>query len=109
MLFRSAGDIKLSGYVHDDVGGRFSIFDDATIFTLFFLGVSKEDVKAMLNASLDAQKEFLSENIEQNDINNNSIHEKEKTQGQVNKQPSDTGGISKEDFKKQIQARKTNR
>lgn len=49
------------------------------------------------------------QNIEQNDINNNSIHEKEKTQGQVNKQPSDTGGISKEDFKKQIQARKTNR
>jgi len=49
------------------------------------------------------------QNIEQNDMNNNSIHEKEKTQDQVNKQPSDTGGISKEDFKKQIQARKTNR
>ena len=61
-----ANEIKLSGYVHDDVGGRFSIFDDATIFTLFFLGVSKEEVRKMLNASLDAQKEFLNP-----DINNN--------------------------------------
>ena len=34
-----SGEIKLSGFVHDDVGGRFSIFDDATIFTLLFLGV----------------------------------------------------------------------
>lgn len=62
-----SGEIKLSGFVHDDVGGRFSIFDDATIFTLFFLGVSKQDVKDMLNASLDAQKEFLNPDIEQNE------------------------------------------
>ena len=61
------GEIKLSGYVHDDVGGRFSIFDDATIFTLFFLGVSKEEVKAMLNASLDAQAEFLNSDVEKNE------------------------------------------
>lgn len=62
-----SGEIKMSGYVHDDVGGRFSIFDDATIFTLFFLGISKQDVKDMLNASLDAQKEFLNPNIEENE------------------------------------------
>lgn len=61
------GEIKLSGYVHDDVGGRFSIFDDATIFTLMFLGVSKNDIKDMLNASLDAQKEFLNPDIENNE------------------------------------------
>ncbi len=61
------GEIKLSGFVHDDVGGRFSIFDDATIFTLFFLGVSKEDVKAMLEASKAAQQEFLNPDIENND------------------------------------------
>ncbi len=60
------GDIKLSGCVHDDVGGRFSIFDDATIFTLAFAGVEKDDVKAMLNASLDAQKEFLNPDINAN-------------------------------------------
>lgn len=62
----NAGDIKLSGYVHDDVGGRFSIFDDATIFTLAFAGVAKEDVVAMLNASLNAQKEFLNDDINSN-------------------------------------------
>lgn len=60
------GDIKLSGVVHDDVGGRFSIFDDATIFTMAYAGVSKEDTKKMLETSLAAQKEFLNA-----DINNN--------------------------------------
>ena len=63
----NSGEIKMSGFVHDDVGGRFSIFDDATIFTLFFLGVSKQEVKDMLNASLDAQKEFLNPNVEENE------------------------------------------
>ena len=62
----NAGDIKLSGLVHDDVGGRFSIFDDATIFTLAYVGVAKEDVIAMLNASLNAQEEFLNADIESN-------------------------------------------
>ena len=60
------GDIKLSGYVHDDVGGRFSIFDDATIFTLAFAGVAKDDVIAMLNASLNAQKEYLNPDLKSN-------------------------------------------
>ena len=62
----NAGDIQLSGCVHDDVGGRFSIFDDATIFTLAFAGVAKEDVIAMLNSSLSAQKEFLNPDINSN-------------------------------------------
>ncbi len=62
----NAGDIKLSGFVHDDVGGRFSIFDDATIFTLAFAGVPKDDVIAMLNASLQAQNEYLSADINHN-------------------------------------------
>ena len=62
----NAGDIKLSGFVHDDVGGRFSIFDDATIFTLAYVGIAKDDVIAMLNASLAAQKEFLNPDINQN-------------------------------------------
>lgn len=63
----NAGDIKLSGLVHDDVGGRFSIFDDATIFTLAFSGVSKADTKKMLEASLAAQKEFLNSDISANE------------------------------------------
>ena len=62
----NAGDIKLSGFVHDDVGGRFSIFDDATIFTLAYVGVAKEDVIAMLNASLEAQKDYLNPDLNKN-------------------------------------------
>jgi len=61
-----SGDIKLSGYVHDDVGGRFSILDDATIFTLAFAGMEKSDVTKLLEASLAAQKEFLNTNIDEN-------------------------------------------
>ena len=60
-------ELCMSGFVHDDVGGRFSVFDDATIFTLAFLGAKKQDVIDMLNASLEAQKEFLNKNIEEND------------------------------------------
>ena len=60
------GEIKISGFVHDDVGGRFSILDDATIFTLAFAGMEKAEVKKMLEASLSAQKEFLNPNIEEN-------------------------------------------
>lgn len=63
----NAGDIKLSGVVHDDVGGRFSIFDDATIFTMAYTGVSKETTKKMIEASLAAQKEFSNTDINSNE------------------------------------------
>lgn len=61
------GDIKLSGLVHDDVGGRFSILDDATMFTMAYAGVSKADAKKILESSLAAQKEFLSPDINSNE------------------------------------------
>jgi glucose-6-phosphate isomerase len=61
------GEIKLSGLVHDDVGGRFSIFDDATLFTMAYAGVSKEDTEKMLKASLKAQNEFSNPNINENE------------------------------------------
>ena len=60
------GELSASGFVHDDVGGRFSIFDDATIFTLFFAGFSKERVIELLNASLNAQKIYLNDDINSN-------------------------------------------
>ena len=60
------GEIKLSGFVHDDVGGRFSILDDATIFTLAYVGVSKADTKKMLEASLKAQECYLKADINEN-------------------------------------------
>ena len=62
-----AGDIKLSGLVHDDVGGRFSILDDATMFTMAFAGVEKADAKKILEASLAAQKEFMNPDINSNE------------------------------------------
>lgn len=62
-----AGDIKLSGLVHDDVGGRFSILDDATMFTMAFAGVDKADAKKILEASLAAQKEFMNPDINSNE------------------------------------------
>ena len=60
------GDLMGSGYVHDDVGGRFSIFDDATLFTLFWANYTKEDVIGLLNSSLEAQQIYLNEDINKN-------------------------------------------
>ena len=60
------GELSGSGYVHDDVGGRFSILDDATLFTLFWAGYSKDEVRELLNSSLEAQKVYLSDDIENN-------------------------------------------
>lgn len=61
-----AGELKGSGYVHDDVGGRFSILDDATLFTLFWAGYSKEDVLELLNSSLEAQEIYTNTDIMEN-------------------------------------------
>ncbi len=62
-----AGEVKWSGLVHDDVGGRFSILDDATMFTMAYAGVSKEDTVKLLKASLAAQKEFMNPDIKSNE------------------------------------------
>ena len=43
-----------------------------------------------------------------NNMTNNPVTETKEMTSQVNRQSSDTGGISKEDFRKQIQARKNN-
>lgn len=61
-----SGEIKLSGLVHNDVGGRFSIFDDATIFTLAYVGIPKDETKKMIESLLAAQKEFLNPDINVN-------------------------------------------
>ncbi|MFA7658431.1 MAG: hypothetical protein WCY19_03260 [Candidatus Gastranaerophilaceae bacterium] len=76
------GDIKLSGLVHDDVGGRFSIFDDPTLFTMAYAGVSKEDTAKMLKTSLSAQKEFLNPDINKNEaLKLAAFNTEAKTQG----------------------------
>lgn len=61
-----AGELSGSGFVHDDVGGRFSILDDATLFTLFWVGYSKEDVLNLLNSSLEAQKVYMTQDVDSN-------------------------------------------
>ncbi len=60
------GDIPVSGFVHDDVGGRFSIFDDATLFTLAYAGMEKQTMEKLLKASIQAQQEFLSDDLDKN-------------------------------------------
>ena len=54
-------------YIHDDVGGRFSAFDDHAIFTLIWAGMKREDLIAMLNAAQEMSALSLSADLELND------------------------------------------
>ncbi len=60
------GEFSGSGLVHDDVGGRFSIFDDATIFTLAYAGVKEPETKKMLETSIATQNEYMNPDINKN-------------------------------------------
>ena len=54
-------------YIHDDVGGRFSAFDDHALFTLAYAGMKKEDMLTMLNAAQAVSQESLIADLESND------------------------------------------
>ncbi|MBS4759394.1 MAG: hypothetical protein KHX03_01695 [Clostridium sp.] len=54
-------------FIHDDVGGRFSAFDDHALFTLAYAGMAKEDMKAMLEAAQEMSKLSLCDDLEFND------------------------------------------
>ena len=54
-------------FIHDDVGGRFSAFDDHAIFTLISAGMKKDDLKALLNAAQEVSTLSLSDNLEDYD------------------------------------------
>lgn len=54
-------------YIHDDVGGRFSAFDDHVLFTLAYAGMEKEDMKSMLLSAQEISELSLSADIELND------------------------------------------
>ncbi len=54
-------------YIHDDVGGRFSAFDDHALFTLAYAGMKKEDMKELLNAAQEMSELSLSADLEAND------------------------------------------
>ncbi len=54
-------------YIHDDVGGRFSAFDDHALFTLAYAGMKKEDMAEMLSAAQEMSELSLNADIEAND------------------------------------------
>ena len=54
-------------YIHDDVGGRFSAFDDHALFTLAYAGMKKEDMKAMLESAQEISTLSLTADLEIND------------------------------------------
>ena len=54
-------------FIHDDVGGRFSAFDDHALFTLAYAGMKKEDMIAMLNSAQNISSEALTADINTND------------------------------------------
>ena len=54
-------------YIHDDVGGRFSAFDDHALFTLAYAGMKKENMITMLKAAQNVSEESLTADMEIND------------------------------------------
>ena len=54
-------------FIHDDVGGRFSAFDDHALFTLAFAGMKKEDMASMLRSAMEVSELSLTADLELND------------------------------------------
>ena len=54
-------------FIHDDVGGRFSAFDDHALFTLIWAGMKKEDMISLLNAAQEISTLALSTDLDEND------------------------------------------
>lgn len=53
-------------FIHDDVGGRFSAFDDHALFTLAYAGMKKEDMVEMLEAAQAVSEKSLSSDFKCN-------------------------------------------
>lgn len=54
------------GVIHDECGGRFGAFDDHSLVALAYCGMSKDDMKKMLKASLTAQQKYLNPDVSKN-------------------------------------------
>ena len=54
-------------YIHDDVGGRYSAFDDHALFTLDYAGMKKEDKDEMHSDEQEMSELSLNADIEAND------------------------------------------
>ena len=53
-------------YIHDGVGGRFSMFDDAGLFALAYAGVDKAIAKRILESAAETSKKCLGHNLNLN-------------------------------------------
>jgi len=53
-------------YIHDGVGGRFSMFDDAGLFAAAYAGVPKTNAERILKSAANTSKKCLSKNLETN-------------------------------------------
>ena len=53
-------------YIHDDVGGRFSAFDDHALFALAYAGMKKENMVKMLEAAQEVSSISLSADFDKN-------------------------------------------
>lgn len=53
-------------YVHDDVGGRFSMFDDPSLFAISYAGVPKRNITRILNSADRVNKMCLSDDLASN-------------------------------------------
>lgn len=62
-------------YIHDDVGGRFSMFDDAGLFTIAYANVPKSTAERILKAAADTSVKMTNpDNISDNDAAKSAIY-----------------------------------
>ena len=54
-------------FIHDDVGGRFSAFDDHALFTLAYAGMKKEDMIKMLETAQKMSTLALTDDLDVNE------------------------------------------
>jgi len=53
-------------YIHDGVGGRFSMFDDAGLFATAYAGVPKANAERMLKSAANTSKKCLNNSLAEN-------------------------------------------
>lgn len=53
-------------YIHEDVGGRFSAFDDHVLFALAFAGMTQDDMRTMLDAAAQMSNIALCDTLADN-------------------------------------------
>ena len=60
--------------IHDDVGGRFSAFDDHVLFTLAYAGMKKDNMTRMLSAASKMSDLSLNPDLTKNDPLSQAFH-----------------------------------